>query len=179
MLRSKLLGMATAAMLLGSLGAAPAAMAAPQAAAAGTSMVAAAKPAPTTQPVTGTLAGESFTGAISDLTVRTVGDSLQLAGTITGTGLPTDGTPFTAEIQQIVIPEGCEILDLVLGPLQLDVLGLVISLDTVHLNITAVPGAGNLLGNLLCAIAGLLDNDDTPLNLIARLLNRLLTALGL
>jgi hypothetical protein len=27
----------------------------------------------------------------------------------------------------------------------------------VVLNITAVPGAGNLLGNLLCAILGLLD----------------------
>ena len=45
-----------------------------------------------------------------------------------------------------------------LGPLDLNLLGLVVHLNTVHLNITAVPGPGNLLGNLLCAVAGLLDN---------------------
>ena len=33
-----------------------------------------------------------------------------------------------------------------------------VHLDTVHLNITAQQGSGNLLGNLLCAVAGLLDN---------------------
>jgi hypothetical protein len=58
------------------------------------------------------------------------------------------------------------------------VLGLVIDLSDVHLDITAVPGAGNLLGNLLCAIAGLLDQ-GAPLNSIVGLLNRLLTGLGL
>ena len=71
----------------------------------------------------------------------------------------------------------CEILDLVLGPLDLNLLGLQVHLDTVHLNITAVPGAGNLLGNLLCAVAGLLDG-PSPLNGIAALLNRLLAVLG-
>jgi hypothetical protein len=72
----------------------------------------------------------------------------------------------------------CQILDLVLGPLDLNLLGLVVHLDTVHLNITAQPGPGNLLGNLLCAIAGLLD--QTPLNLGAILttLQQILTALG-
>jgi hypothetical protein len=47
----------------------------------------------------------------------------------------------------------------------------------VHLNITAVPGAGNLLGNLLCAVAGLLDG-PSPLNAVVALLNQLLGALG-
>ena len=46
------------------------------------------------------------------------------------------------------------------------------------LDVTAVPGAGNLLGNLLCAVAGLLDRNG-PLTGIAGLLNRLLTGLGL
>ena len=45
----------------------------------------------------------------------------------------------------------CQILDLRLGPLDLNLLGLVVHLDMVHLNITAEPGPGNLLGNLLCA----------------------------
>ena len=51
----------------------------------------------------------------------------------------------------------CPILDLMLGPIDLNVLGLVIHLDRVVLDITAEQGPGNLLGNLLCAVAGLLD----------------------
>lgn len=51
----------------------------------------------------------------------------------------------------------CDVLNLVLGPLHLDLLGLVVDLDVVVLDITAEQGAGNLLGNLLCAITGLLD----------------------
>jgi hypothetical protein len=43
----------------------------------------------------------------------------------------------------------------------------------VHLNqvCTAVPGAGDLLGNLLCAVAGLLDGG--PLAGLADLLNQI------
>jgi hypothetical protein len=72
----------------------------------------------------------------------------------------------------------CDILNLVLGPLDLNLLGLEINLQRVVLDIVAVPGAGNLLGNLLCAVAGLLDRDG-PLTGISALLNRLLTGLGL
>ncbi len=75
-------------------------------------------------------------------------------------------------------PVGCQVLDLVLAPLDLNLLGLVVHLDRVHLNITAVPGAGNLLGNLLCAIVGLLDGAGT-LAQIAALLNQILALLGL
>jgi hypothetical protein len=51
------------------------------------------------------------------------------------------------------VGEVCEILDLVLGPLDLNVLGLMIHLDQLHLRITAVRGGG-LLGDLLCGLAG-------------------------
>ena len=51
----------------------------------------------------------------------------------------------------------CQILDLSLGTLHLNVLGLVVHLDPVHLNIAAQPGAGNLLGNLLCMVVHLLN----------------------
>ena len=54
-------------------------------------------------------------------------------------------------------PPSCAILSLVLGPLHLDVLGLVIDLNRVVLNIVGQTGAGNLLGNLLCALTGILD----------------------
>jgi len=69
----------------------------------------------------------------------------------------------------------------VLGPLDLNLLGLEVHLNRVVLDIVAVPGAGNLLGNLLCAVAGLLDGTD--LNLLERLklanlLNRILNLLG-
>lgn len=142
--------------------------------------VAAAQPAATTLPVTGTLPnGTAFTGALSDLTTSVVNGVLTLSGTITGTGLPPTGTEFTAPIQDLTATAGCSILNLDLGPLDLDLLGLVIELSAISLDITAVPGAGNLLGNLLCAIAGLLDGPGNPINGIAALLNRLLTGLGL
>ena len=49
--------------------------------------------------------------------------------------------------------EVCLILDLVLGPLDLNLLGLMIHLDRVHLRITADP-EGGILGSLLCSLAG-------------------------
>lgn len=67
----------------------------------------------------------------------------------------------------------CEILDLELEPLDLNLLGLVVHLDRIVLDITAQPGPGNLLGNLLCAIANLL-NGNNPLGAIANLLNQIL-----
>ena len=53
----------------------------------------------------------------------------------------------------------CQILDLILGPLHLDLLGLVVDLygrtkrDPVQVTITGEPGHG-LLGDLLCSLAG-------------------------
>jgi hypothetical protein len=47
----------------------------------------------------------------------------------------------------------CTVLDLVLGPLDLNLLGLMIHLDRVRLTITADPNGG-LLGSLLCSLAG-------------------------
>jgi hypothetical protein len=68
----------------------------------------------------------------------------------------------------------CNILHLVLGPLDLNLLGLVVHLNQVVLDITAVPGAGNLLGNLLCAITGLLDPQATAARQLAPALNAIL-----
>jgi hypothetical protein len=73
----------------------------------------------------------------------------------------------------------CDVLNLVLGPLHLDLLGLVVDLNQVLLDITAQTGAGNLLGNLLCAVTGLLDGAGAlvdiaqALSAIANLLNGL------
>ena len=75
----------------------------------------------------------------------------------------------------------CDILHLVLGPLDLNVLGLKVHLNRVVLDITAQPGSGQLLGNLLCAVAGLLDPGGTLSGLLGQLntlLNQILGALG-
>ncbi|HET6877694.1 MAG TPA: hypothetical protein VFH38_09215 [Jatrophihabitans sp.] len=70
----------------------------------------------------------------------------------------------------------CNVLHLVLGPLNLNLLGLKVHLNRVVLDITAQSGSGNLLGNLLCAVAHLLDNTSPNiLNLLrlSNLLNRI------
>lgn len=51
----------------------------------------------------------------------------------------------------------CNVLFLDLGPLALNLLGLTVDLSQITLDINAVTGAGNLVGNLLCAVVGLLD----------------------
>jgi|SRR6476469_1519137 len=71
----------------------------------------------------------------------------------------------------------CTILHLVLGPLNLNLLGLTVHLNRVVLDITAHSGSGNLLGNLLCAVAHLLDNTSpslTNLLQLSSLLNRII-----
>jgi hypothetical protein len=111
--------------------------------------------------------------AVSAAGPRTVITELTLpVGDITGGEAPPEGVI----VQQVA----CGILHLDLGPLDLDLLGLVVHLDRVVLDVTAVPGAGNLLGNLLCAIANLL-NGGSPLaqilNQLVSLLNQLIAAL--
>jgi hypothetical protein len=75
----------------------------------------------------------------------------------------------------------CDILNLVLGPLDLNVLGLEVHLKQVVLDVVAVAGAGQLLGNLLCAVAGLLDGSPLAglLGQLTTLLNQILAALNL
>jgi hypothetical protein len=66
-----------------------------------------------------------------------------------------------------------------------DLLGLVVDLNQVHLQITGQQGPGNLLGNLLCGVAGLLDNGPAGgltnglLQGITNLLNQILGQLQL
>jgi hypothetical protein len=73
----------------------------------------------------------------------------------------------------------CDVLNLVLGPLDLNVLGLEVHLKQVVLDIIAVPGA--LLGDLLCAVAGLLSGGvlGNLLGQLVGILNDILEQLGL
>jgi len=74
------------------------------------------------------------------------------------------------------------ILHLALGPVDLNLLGLQVGLDNcnngpVTVDITAQPGPGNLLGNLLGGVAHLLDNPSNP-TALANLLTRISNLLG-
>ena len=64
------------------------------------------------------------------------------------------------EREDAEVEEGTRLLHLNLDGLYLNLLGLEVDLDTVTLDLTAVTGEGNLLGNLLDAVAGLLDSPD-------------------
>jgi hypothetical protein len=124
----------------------------------------------------------TFEGTLSNLTA-TAGDDGQVLVTGFLEGVATVGgeTENVAEEVSGIVDsgeEGCQILFLELGPLFLDLLGLQVFLDQVTLDITAVPGAGALLGNLLCAVAGLLDGPQLSLDPIVRLLNRIFDLLG-
>ena len=104
---------------------------------------------------------------------------------VDGRAVPT-GTSPSARAAAAAFPPApaagaCNVLNLVLAPLDLNVLGLQVHLDQVVLNIVAQSGAGQLLGNLLCFVAGLLDGGSPLSNLLTQLtglLNQIIGALG-
>lgn len=125
---------------------------------------AAAPPPLDSVPVTGTAAdGSTFTGTVVPTAFTSQDRRLLLNGTLSGTmrdasGATTGTVADTPVALPVALPSAtCPILHLTLGPLDLDLLGLTVHLDRVVLDITAISGPGNLLGNLLCAIAGILD----------------------
>ena len=72
----------------------------------------------------------------------------------------TNVVPFTAPVNIALAEDqtgagACPILDLELGPINLDLLGLIVETSPICLNVTAMQGGG-LLGDLLCAVANLL-----------------------
>jgi hypothetical protein len=175
------------ALALASTGAAMASGAPPAAAPAAAPQVALARAAaaPVALPVTGTLtnaAGQTVgkvTGQVTSFVVRKgrltalanlTGSAGSASQTLNGVALPiADGTNPVARSGVV----NCQILNLVLRPLDLNLLGLVVHLDRLHLNITAVPGSGNLLGNLLCSVTHLLDGPNFLGN-VRSLLNQVL-----
>jgi len=103
-----------------------------------------------------------------------------LTGTLTQPGERGAGQSGGQSVSQnIAMPVAalqatCQVLNLTLGPLDLNLLGLQVHLDVVHLTINADP-AGGLLGQLLCSLAGGIGG---PVGTIIDLLNQILAALG-
>jgi hypothetical protein len=132
-------------------------------------------------PVTGKANnGKSFTGHFNVSQFVARGGKAYAVGTLTGklgnrtvkqsnvaipVSMGSATSPLTAHAAAT-----CQILNLVLGPLHLNLLGLHVDLNQVVLNITGQTGAGQLLGNLLCGVANLL-NPGLPAGQLAGLLN--------
>lgn len=126
-------------------------------------------------PIQGTLNGAAFAGTLNITQfvlnqatgqLSVVGEIRNAAGTVIG--------ELRAVVNDVVNPGGgkCDILHLELGPITVDLLGLVITTNRIVLDVDAQPGPGNLLGNLLCSVARLLDNGG-PLSNLLRLLDRI------
>lgn len=138
---------------------------------------------PLTKRVTGTTdEGGTFKGWLTVKRFADKGERILAIGSLTGRLFDENGDRI-GRVQDVRtrIPVGeitgtCEILHLVLGPLDLNLLGLRVQLNRVVLDITAEQGPGNLLGNLLCAIANLL-NPRAPASVLSTLLNYLVSIL--
>jgi hypothetical protein len=140
-------------------------------------------PAPTGNLVVDIVDGlTDATATITDVSV--VDGVLTATGTITGTvtalvgGIPTQidvtDASFTAPLT--VADATCDILTLNVGAIHLDLLGLVVDTSPIDVLISAAAAPGNLLGNLLCAVAHLLDGNASQ-NAIAALLDRIIAIL--
>lgn len=139
----------------------------------------------------------NFNGTFQLLRFTASGDQLLANGYVSGTLTDSTGRAIGSVMRAVSIPTSvtggvaaaskagrfgvtsqatCDILNLVLGPLHLDVLGLTVDLNQVVLDIGAETGSGNLLGNLLCAVTNLLNGVGSLVD-IANLLNRILDIL--
>jgi hypothetical protein len=142
-------------------------------------------------PVVGSGPGGTFAGTFTLQKFVNNGGNLEARGILTGIATTPTGmagsivqnvsTPVTVgqtaptTAAAITAQAVCDVLHLDLGPLHLDLLGLRIDLSQVVLDITAESGPGNLLGNLLCAVANLLNPQQTTG--LANVLNQILGVL--
>jgi len=107
----------------------------------------------------------TFVGNVNVLRFINQGGQLVAVGNAVGTLTNTATgvvTPILQTFSQVLTIVGtpqasCQVFHLKWGPLDLNLLGLMVHLDKIVLDITAQPGPGNLLGNLLCALANLLN----------------------
>jgi hypothetical protein len=150
-------------------------------------------------PISGAAKGKQFTGKYTIERFIAKGNKIYSVGKVTGklgskkvtkenVRLPATVANASAPAKASQIPplplpplpagNSCAILSLDLGPINLNLLGLVVRTNQIQLRIDAVQGPGNLLGNLLCGITGILNPSgalaNTPLGQLAQILNALL-----
>jgi hypothetical protein len=104
---------------------------------------------------TGGVLGKLFCNLSSgQLATATPSTARALSAVTHRSGFTTRGVSFGVPLRQArtLAPGPCSIVDLLLGPLHLELLGLIVDLNQIHLQITADPNGG-ILGSLLCSIA--------------------------
>ena len=102
--------------------------------------------------------------SLTQLTTLSTGLSGVVNGALKAVGSPATAAAGGATVSTV---NGVQILNLAVGPVDLNLLGLQVELDNcadgpVTVAISAQPGAGNLLGNLIGGLANLLNNNATP-----------------
>ena len=108
-----------------------------------------------------------------------------LRGTLRGDRVTRRGVRMPASVSQAattsqIPPTGgaCQVLNLTLQPIDLNLLGLRVRTSRIDLRVEAIPSnlpGGGLLGDLLCAVTNLLNPAaNSPLDAVTRLLNALL-----
>lgn len=85
----------------------------------------------------------------------------------------TVAIPIARVAQVPPTPAACQVLNLTLGPLDLNLLGLRVRTSRIDLRIEAIPGGG-LLGDLLCGLSGGPTTTTASPTTLARTLNQLL-----
>src|SRR3954451_3012723 len=152
-----------------------------------------AKPLSQVMKITGTAKnGKKFSGTSTIQRFKSSGGKVYAVGTLKGRLKGRTVTRRNLKIPATVAqkaqssqlpattptPGACRVLTLHLGAIDLNLLGLRVALNPVDALIEAIPGAGNLLGNLLCTVTGLLDPNTLTTGQIAALLNAILGILG-
>ncbi len=140
-------------------------------------------------PVVGvTNSGGTFAGTATLTSFMANGQTVAATGTISGLINGTQSVialfsapvtlPSTGAAAAVQPTAACQTLNVVLGPINLNVLGAIISIpNPIVLNITAVQGSASVLGNSLCNAAALLSSSGDSQQ-IANSLNQLLGTLN-
>jgi len=135
--------------------------------------------------ITGTITNRAghaigtFEGSLSDLVFAVENGQVVATGLLEGDVLNRGGNVITSISREVTLPLTdlvanpapgvCQVLNLSLGPIDLNLLGLVLHVDEINLDLTANP-AGGILGELLCDLAGGLDLGDFLGDLLGGLL---------
>jgi hypothetical protein len=130
--------------------------------------------------------GRNFKGTLDILRFEEQNGAIVAIASLTGkvTGNGGGNRPIN---QQVTVPVSvsassagvhaqaiCQVLDLILGPIDLNLLGLRLQVNQIHIQLTA-NSLGGLLGSLLCALTGPLSG--LPLLDLLTLLNQILAIL--
>lgn len=123
--------------------------------------------------------GSAIAGEVTWPVAVRVGGQVFASGAVRtpGTPMPVAWSPDArSEFGLLRVQEACQVVDLALGPVNVDVLGVQIALSPVTFNLSGVTGTP--LGDLVCAVSDLLGNVAGLVNLLNSVLGLLTGLLG-